>query len=37
MKKDYHCAEAKDGNVFPSPEIAKGVISLTAVAVIMEN
>lgn len=35
MKKDYHCAEAKEGNVFPSPEIAKGVIS--AVSAIVEN
>lgn len=37
MKKDYHCAEAEDGNVFPSPEIAEGAISVIALAVIMEN
>lgn len=36
-KKDYRCAEAKEGNVFPSPEIAKGSISVIAVIVIMEN
>lgn len=24
MKKNYHCAEAKAGNVFPSPEVAEG-------------
>lgn len=34
IKKDYHCAEAKQGNVFPSSEIPKGGISVT---VIMEN
>lgn len=37
MKKDYHRAEAEEGNVFSSPEIAKGAISVIAAAVIMEN
>lgn len=37
IKKGYHCAEAKERNVFPSPGIVKGAISDIAVTVIMEN
>lgn len=37
IKKDYHYVEAEEGKVFPSPEIAKGPMSVIAVTVIMEN